>query len=60
LSTIRNADNIIVFQKGEVVEQGPHEQLVKIENGFYKELVSKQMMQVTKQQTSVNALVTDD
>ncbi len=46
LSTIRNADNIIVFQKGEVVEQGPHAELVKIENGFYKELVSKQMMQV--------------
>jgi len=44
LSTIRNADNIVVFQAGVVVEQGRHDDLVKLPDGYYKELVAKQMM----------------
>ena len=44
LSTIRNADNILVFQRGEVIEEGTHEKLVKINDGYYKELVAKQMV----------------
>jgi len=44
LSTIRNADNIVVFQAGVVVEQGKHAELVKIPSGYYAELVAKQMM----------------
>ena len=42
LSTIRNADNIIVMNLGEIVEQGTHQELLKI-NGYYKNLYDTQL-----------------
>ncbi|HLP95236.1 MAG TPA: ABC transporter ATP-binding protein [Saprospiraceae bacterium] len=44
LSTIRRATNILVLDKGEVKEFGPHETLLGIENGKYRELYEKQFM----------------
>jgi len=41
LSTIRHADEIIVLQKGEIVERGTHDSLIN-QNGFYKRLVEMQ------------------
>jgi subfamily B ATP-binding cassette protein MsbA len=41
LSTIQKADNIIVMQKGVIVEQGNHEDLIAL-NGTYNKLVSLQ------------------
>ena len=38
LKTVRNADNIIVVDKGRIAEQGTHEQLVK-QDGIYKSFV---------------------
>ncbi len=41
ISSVQNCDNIIVMDKGEIVEQGNHDQLVA-ENGIYKELFDSQ------------------
>jgi ABC-type multidrug transport system fused ATPase/permease subunit len=38
LSTVRDADKIVVFEKGKIVETGKHDELMKIENGVYKKL----------------------
>jgi subfamily B ATP-binding cassette protein MsbA len=42
LSTVRNADRIIVLEKGEIVEEGDHDTLLKRE-GVYANLYSLQM-----------------
>jgi ATP-binding cassette, subfamily B, bacterial MsbA len=41
LSTIRHADEIIVLQKGEIVERGTHEELLQ-KQGYYYRLVQMQ------------------
>jgi ATP-binding cassette subfamily B protein len=41
LSTIQKADKILVIDKGEIVESGNHNELLK-ENGFYKKLYDYQ------------------
>ena len=41
LSTIREADIILVMNEGHVVEQGNHEALMK-KNGFYAKLYNSQ------------------
>jgi subfamily B ATP-binding cassette protein MsbA len=42
LSTIQHADLIIVIEEGKIVEMGPHDDLVKLENGAYRKLYSYQ------------------
>jgi ATP-binding cassette, subfamily B, bacterial MsbA len=41
LSTTQNADKIIVIEQGEIVEQGSHEQLMRLE-GLYRKLYNMQ------------------
>lgn len=41
LSTIKNADKIYVIEKGEVVESGTHDELIK-KNGEYSKLYNMQ------------------
>ncbi|SDH61431.1 ABC transporter ATP-binding protein [Myroides phaeus] len=43
LSTIQSADLIVVMQKGKIVEQGTHEELLSL-NGTYSKLVSLQTL----------------
>lgn len=38
LSTVRNADQILVMKQGQIIEQGNHEQLMSISDGQYKYL----------------------
>jgi ATP-binding cassette subfamily B protein len=42
LSTVKNADNIVVLEKGRIVEQGTHKELTKLK-GIYYELVKNQL-----------------
>ncbi|RLD81686.1 MAG: peptidase domain-containing ABC transporter [Bacteroidetes bacterium] len=42
LSTVTNADLIIVLDKGEVIEQGTHEELTKLKGAYYQ-LVKNQL-----------------
>lgn len=41
LSTIKNADLILVLNNGNIVEQGTHEELMKL-NGYYSDLYNSQ------------------
>lgn len=46
LSTIKKADSIIVLDNGKIKEKGTHEELVKKENGIYKNLSTLQLTAV--------------
>lgn len=43
LSTVKDADAIAVVARGKIVEMGRHEQLLRIENGEYANLVKNQL-----------------
>ena len=45
LATIQKADNIIVMDNGQIVEQGTHQELLKKENGYYRNLYEVQFLQ---------------
>lgn len=38
LSTIRKADKILVLEKGQIVEQGTHDELISVKDGVYANL----------------------
>lgn len=42
LATIKKADKIIVMDKGQIVEEGTHKELLVKKNGYYKNLYDKQ------------------
>lgn len=42
LSTVMNADQIVVLEKGKIVEKGNHDELVKMKGNYYK-LVKNQL-----------------
>ena len=42
LATIKQADKILVMDKGLIVEEGTHYELLEKENGYYKNLYNKQ------------------
>lgn len=44
LSTIQSADQILVIHQGQIIERGTHDELLKIEEGFYKKLSSMQTL----------------
>jgi ATP-binding cassette subfamily B multidrug efflux pump len=48
LSTIRHADQILVLHKGKVEETGTEEDLLKIEDGYYKKLHEMQFLQFSE------------
>jgi ATP-binding cassette subfamily B protein len=48
LSTIRHADHILVLEKGQVLEYGDHDTLLRHENGRYRELYEMQFLQLVE------------
>ena len=44
LATVQRADKIIVLDKGKIVEEGTHKELLKIEGGYYKNLYEVQFL----------------
>lgn len=44
LATIKKADKILVMEAGEIVESGTHEELLKKQDGYYKNLYEVQFM----------------
>ena len=44
ISTIRNADQILVMEHGQIVERGQHDELVKLD-GIYAVLHRKQLLE---------------
>jgi len=45
LATIKKANKIIVMDSGRIVEQGTHLELLKKENGYYRNLYEVQFLQ---------------
>ena len=42
ISSVKNADHIVVLEKGQIIQQGTHNQLIA-EDGYYKALYKKQL-----------------
>ena len=47
VSSVKNADKIIVLKEGEIIQQGTHNELLKIA-GHYRDLAEKQSAQITQ------------
>mgnify|MGYP001265940402 FL=1 len=47
VSCVKNADSIIVLENGKIIQEGTHDELMKIE-GYYKELYNKQNNEINK------------
>jgi ATP-binding cassette subfamily B protein len=48
LSTVRALDRLLVFDKGEVIEEGDHVSLIRREGGVYRRLFERQALELTK------------
>lgn len=59
LSTIRAASKIVVMKKGEILEQGTHDELIA-RNGSYADMVQLQSVKSTNDNKSSRSSVTED
>ncbi|MFI3209627.1 MAG: ABC transporter ATP-binding protein [Peptostreptococcaceae bacterium] len=46
LSTVRNADIILVMDQGQIIERGSHEQLLNVKDGTYSKLYNSQFEEI--------------
>lgn len=59
LSTVRNVDCITVLRQGKIVEQGPHDVLVKDPNGAYSQLIRLQETRADERRKTADSVVPD-
>ncbi len=48
LSTVRALDRLLVFDKGRIVEEGNHAELIRLGGGIYRRLFERQALELTK------------
>ena len=53
LSTIQKADRIVVMEKGELVEIGSHQELLQLENGYYRRLYDMQFFNQNEEHEAI-------
>ena len=57
LTTIKNADEILVVSDGEILEKGSHDELMA-KNGAYKKLYELQFRQISEEdETTLNSVI---
>jgi ATP-binding cassette, subfamily B, bacterial len=55
LSTVRSLDRILVFDRGEIVEQGTHGALTMRPNGIYRSLFERQVTEIATEFAQISA-----
>ncbi|RPA94804.1 P-loop containing nucleoside triphosphate hydrolase protein [Choiromyces venosus 120613-1] len=60
LSTVKNADNIVVLDSGNIVESGTHQELLAHPEGAYKQLIDAQSLLLGEDSESSHKLVISD
>lgn len=48
LSTVRALDRLLVFDRGKIVEEGSHDDLIRLKGGIYRRLFERQALELTK------------
>lgn len=48
LSTVRALDRLLVFDRGEIIEEGDHDALIRLNDGIYRRLFERQALELTK------------
>jgi ATP-binding cassette subfamily B protein len=48
LSTVRALDRLLVFDKGQIIEEGDHDALIRKPGGIYRRLFERQALELTK------------
>jgi ATP-binding cassette subfamily B protein len=55
ISTIRHADKILVLDKGKIIAQGKHDELIK-QNGLYAEMYQHQLLEEEERKVAIDKL----